>query len=100
MVNQTMLLSDNKKLENQGYVNFKCNFLLVINIISKSWEKRISRKLNLVSKLLGIISKNKIDWSKFCILMQYYKKIRTKIRSRHMSDHLNQIQMTLFLIIF
>ena len=57
MVNQTMLLSGNKKLENRGYVNLTYNFLLAINYYYLSLKKIISRKLNLVSKLLGIILK-------------------------------------------
>ena len=35
MVNQTMVLSCNKKLKNQGYVNLMRKFLLVIDFILK-----------------------------------------------------------------
>ena len=59
MVNQTMALSGSKKLENQGYVNLTHNFEVVMEFISKSCKKIICRKLNVVSKLLGLIRRKK-----------------------------------------
>ena len=103
MVNQTMALSGSEKPTNQGYVNLAHNFKVVLDFISKSCKKIICRKLNVVSKILGLIrntrpyqEKKIIDWSKVWILIQYYKNFRAKIKSRCMSDHLNQNQMITF----
>ena len=52
MVNQTMALSGNEKLANQGYIKLTHNFKVVMGFISKSCEKRIHRKLNVISKML------------------------------------------------
>ena len=54
---QTMALSGNEKPTNQGYVKLTDNFKVVLDFISKSCNKIIFRKLNLVSKLQGLISK-------------------------------------------
>ena len=95
-----MALSGSEKLAYQGYVNLTHNFKVVLDFISKSCKKIISNKLNVVSKLLGLIWRKKIfDSSKVWILMQYYKKFREKIKSRCMSDHLNQNQMIIFFYI-
>ena len=55
MVNQTMALSGSEKPINQGYVNLTCNFKVVMDFISKKFKERICRKLNVVSKILGLI---------------------------------------------
>ena len=53
--NQTMALSGSEKIANQGYVNLTHNFKVVLDFTSKSCKKIICRKLNVVSKLLGLI---------------------------------------------
>ena len=63
MVNQTMALSGSEKPTNQGYVNLTQNFKMLMDFISKSCKKIICRKLNVVSKLPGLIKRKKIDWS-------------------------------------
>ena len=55
MVNQTMALSGGQKPANQGYVKLTHNFKVVLGFISKICNKIIYRKLNLVSKLQGLI---------------------------------------------
>ena len=66
MVYQTMALSGSEKLANQGYVNLTHNFKVVLDFISKSCKKIICRKLNLVSKLQGLIwRKNYLIGQKF-----------------------------------
>ena len=59
MVNQTTALSGNEKQPNQGYVNLTHNFKVVLEFISKSCKKIICRKLNVVSKLLGLMWRKK-----------------------------------------
>ena len=59
MVYQTMALSGNEKSANQVYVNLTHNFEVVMDFISKSCKKIICRKLNVVSKLLGLIRRKK-----------------------------------------
>ena len=49
-----MTLSGSEKPTNQGYVNLTHNFI-VMGSISKICKKRIYRKLNVVSKILGLI---------------------------------------------
>ena len=44
MVNQTMALSGNEKLTNQGYVNLPPNCKVILKFISKSCKKLIYRK--------------------------------------------------------
>ena len=55
---QTMILSGSEKSANQGYVNLTHNFKVVMEFISKTCKKIICRKLNVVSKLLGLIRRN------------------------------------------
>ena len=56
---QTMALSGSEKSTNQVYVKLTHNFEVVMDFISKSCKKIICRKLNVVSKLLGVILRNK-----------------------------------------
>ena len=59
MVYQTMALSGSEKSANQVYVNLTHNFEVVMDFISKSCKKILCRKLNVVSKLLGLIRRKK-----------------------------------------
>ena len=59
MLHQTMALSGSEKSTNRGYVNLTYNFKVVMDFISKSCKKIIYRKLNLFSKLLGLIKRKK-----------------------------------------
>ena len=56
---QTMALSGSEKSTNEGSVNLTHNFKVVMDFISKSCKKIICRKLNIVSKLLGLIRRKK-----------------------------------------
>ena len=66
MVNQTIALSGSEKPLYQGFVKLTDNFKVALDFISKSCNKIICRKLNLVSKLQGLICrKNYLIGQKF-----------------------------------